>query len=628
VGNCRQAAVIAALAVGVSAFALTLFLATQRSAANPLVGVAASAGGSHTCAVTAAGTARCWGSNVFGQIGDGTSGQGNIRTNPTRVLGLAEGASAVLPGGVHSCARSPSGGVLCWGRNAFGQVGDGTTTDRPLPVVVTGLAAVAGAASGGYHACALSDAGGVLCWGLNDFGQLGSATLETCGVSLTPCSTTPAAVTGLTSGVAAVVPGGFHTCALMASGGVKCWGENAFGQLGDGSTGDSAAPVDVCAAGATPPCSAGDGDLLTGVVALAAGEEHTCALTSSARVLCWGDNVTGQLGDGTSGAGNQRSLPAAVTGLDVDVDAIATGSLHTCALTAVGGVACWGSNFFGQLGNGTTQNSAKPVAALGLSSGGVALATGGHHTCALTASGDVKCWGENASGQLGDGTTTHRQSPVDVLAVKPTPTATFTATPTATLTPTASATPPATFTPTASATPTATSTPTATATSTETPTSTPAVCLDTDGDTLCNDVDPDDDSDGCPDEREQTNTPRLGGLRDPLSFWDFYDTPNTNLTPGPPVYQRDRAVAAGDIFRVVTRFGSTDAGSGAFDRASDPLSAPAQAISPPSARANYHPAYDRTTLPDLDAWDSGPPDGAITVVDIANIVAQFGHTCV
>ncbi len=141
-------------------------------------------------------------------------------------------------------------------------------------------------------------------------------------------------------------------------------------------------------------------------------------------------------------------------------------------------------------------------------------------------------------------------------------------------------------------------------------------------------VDPDTDDDGCTDVEEQSANELNGGGREPASFWDFFDTPNANQQPGPPDYQRDRAVAVDDIFRVVARFGSTDAGPGAFDRDSDPLSAPAPPVSPPGGRANYHPAFDRTTTPGGDAWDAGPPDGAIATVDIANIVAQFGHTCI
>jgi len=210
---------------------------------------------------------------------------------------------------------------------------------------------------------------------------------------------------------------GSNTCALTTAGGVKCWGGNRCGALGDGTTADKSTPVDVVGLG-------------SGVAAIAAGGAHTCALTTGGGVKCWGDNGSGQLGDGPF---SDSWTPVDVVGLGSGVAAIAAGWQHTCALTSAGGVKCWGNNENGQLGDGTTGDKNTPVDVVGLGSSMAAIAAGGAHTCALSTAGGVKCWGINYSGQLGDGTA-WRTTPVDVL-VEGTGTPTPTATPTPTLPP-------------------------------------------------------------------------------------------------------------------------------------------------------------------------------------------------
>jgi alpha-tubulin suppressor-like RCC1 family protein len=293
----------------------------------------------------------------------------------------------------HTCAIAAGGGVKCWGDNSAGGLGDGTMTASATPVDVAGLAGgVDAIAAGDRYSCALTMGGGVKCWGYNEFGQLGDGT--------TTDSALPVDVVGLTSGVDAIAARGEHTCALITAR-VKCWGANLNGQLGDGTTTSSSLPVDVTG-------------LSSGVIAIAAGGEHTCAIATGGSVKCWGWNSAGQLGIGTT---SDSSTPVDVVGLTGDVKAVATGGRHTCALMTSGGVKCWGYNEFGQLGNGSTANSAIPVDVAGLTGDVNAITTGGNLTCALRAATRVSCWGIDLTGQLAGGATFDRAAPVDVVGL-------------------------------------------------------------------------------------------------------------------------------------------------------------------------------------------------------------------
>ena len=260
--------------------------------------------------------------------------------------------------------------------NRFGQLGDGTTTDSPVPVTVAGLPdGIRAISAGGIATCALTRDGGMKCWGSNSAGQLGDGS--------TVNSSAPVDVLGLTSGISALAAGPDHTCAVARAGGVKCWGNNGGGQLGDDSAANMSSPVDVY-------------ELDTEVVALATGYDHTCALTRAGGVKCWGSNFYGELGDGTSGT--HSTFPVDVVGLVSGATAIAAGDSanHTCALTSEGGVKCWGYNAYGQLGNGSATDSGTPVDVLGLASRADSVAVGYYHSCALMTTGAVKCWGNNS----------------------------------------------------------------------------------------------------------------------------------------------------------------------------------------------------------------------------------------
>src|SRR5438105_822948 len=247
-------------------------------------------------------------------------------------------------------------------------------------------------AAGGAHTCLLTGTGAVKCWGYNAFGQLGDGTRTE--------RHTPVGVLGLASGVVAITAGGGHTCALTGAGAVRCWGDNARGELGDGTTPGRHAPVAVSG-------------LAGGVSAIAAGGNHSCALTRGGGVKCWGLNSYGELGDGTT---TRRLTPVAVSGLASRVTAISVGETHSCALTSAGAVKCWGWN-------GTPTIHRTPAAVSGLGSGVKAITARGTfydgslrgYSCALTNTGRAKCWGWNLNGQLGDGTTTDRHKPVGVI---------------------------------------------------------------------------------------------------------------------------------------------------------------------------------------------------------------------
>ena len=347
------------------------------------------AGGTHTCGLTAFDQVKCWGENTYGELGDGTHIN---HWTPVDVVSTTGGMITIAAGEQRTCGVTTTGAAKCWGSNGYGELGDGTTTDRDTPVDVVGMnSGVASIDTSDGYTCGITSTGGMKCWGKNSYGQLGDGT--------TTDRLIPVDVIGLDSGVIAITAGAFHTCALTTAGGVKCWGANAYGELGDGTTADSLTPVNVAG-------------LTSNVIAVTAEWEHTCALTAKGGVKCWGWNSRGQLGDGTT---TDRWMPVDVVGLTSGVKAISAGAYHTCALTDTGGVKCWGDNYAGQLGDGTIIPRLTPVDVVGLTSGVVVIDAGFEYNCALTSAGGVMCWGSNWAGALGDGTTIDRWTPVDVV---------------------------------------------------------------------------------------------------------------------------------------------------------------------------------------------------------------------
>lgn len=300
-------------------------------------------------------------------------------------------ARSVAAGYLHTCAVTTRGAVRCWGWNNYGQLGNRSTTDSVRPVAVSGLRSkVRSVTAGSGHTCALTTNGKVWCWGDNQFGQLGNGS--------TTHSSRPVAVHGLGRGVKAISAGNVHTCAITSTGAAMCWGNNLFGALGDGSEVDSTLPVPVYG-------------LTSGVRAIAAGYQHTCAISSTRAAMCWGNNGFGRLGNDSM---TSSARPVPVFGLASGVKQIAAGTQFSCAVNAKNAAVCWGFDGQGQLGDDGVGWSLRPVGVHGLGFGVRAVKAGTATACALTLRGRVACWGSNDEGELGDNSTTSSRVPVPV----------------------------------------------------------------------------------------------------------------------------------------------------------------------------------------------------------------------
>ncbi|MFL2984249.1 MAG: putative Ig domain-containing protein [Candidatus Poseidoniaceae archaeon] len=363
------------------------------------------AGLQHTCAILDTGSLMCWGRDHVGQLGNGATT--TVSQEEPVLVNLPSGqkAVAVSAGNFHTCALLDTGSVMCWGGDGNGQLGNGATTtafqDEPVLVdLPTGRSAV-GLSVGGKHSCAILDTGSLMCWGLGADGQLGNGDLNKDDEESPVYVNLPYGRTAV-----AVSVGNQHTCALLDTGSLMCWGRDDSGQLGEGAGGsDQVSPVYV--------------NLPTGrtAVSIVAAFQHSCAILDNRSLMCWGKDVNSQLGNG-AGTSNQLSpvyvdLPPGRGAVAVDA-----GDYHTCAILDNESTYCWGSNIVGGLGfdGPTNTDQASPVH-VNLSAGwtAVAISLGQYHTCVILDDASMTCWGWNLYGQLGDGGIgTDQHAPVSV----------------------------------------------------------------------------------------------------------------------------------------------------------------------------------------------------------------------
>ena len=361
----------------------------------------------HTCALTPQGDAYCWGANGEGQLGDGSF---TDRATPTPVVAPAGVRfSTITAGAEHSCALTNTGIAYCWGSNAFGKLGDGTSTARNTPTLVSTTLRFSWLDAGDQHTCAIrmdasGEPGAIYCWGNNGSGRLGDGTQENRALP------TLAAAEQAFSTVDA---GGSHTCALTPEGAPYCWGYNGDGQVGDGTYGNQQGGV-------------ADRLVPTPVATQFAFREvhtggyHSCGLTTAGAAYCWGDNNVWQVGNGAPP--QDVTVPTAV--LDASTfTTMEVGGGHSCGREVDGSLWCWGINADGQLGDGTTNWRSSPVRVAGSGTTPLRFTTfagGDGHSCAIVGAangggGPLYCWGRNSTRQLGDGTTTRRLTPTAVV---------------------------------------------------------------------------------------------------------------------------------------------------------------------------------------------------------------------
>lgn len=332
------------------------------------------------------GEVKCWGRNNYGQLGDGTF---TTPTGAVTVTGLTDVDLGC--GSNHCCAVRTGGTVECWGFNEAGQLGNASNLQSASPVPVSNLTNVTQVAAGNEHSCAVKGDFTVWCWGANYNGQLGD---NKASGSL---SNVPVQVSGLT-GANQVTCGAQHTCAVVGLAG-RCWGSGGNGRLGNNSSAGSNVPVPV--------------SNTTNFAIIAAGGSHTCGLLNTGAVECWGHNTNGQLGDGNTGVDSWIPVPVgSVSG----VADITLGTNHSCVVLSSGSAQCWGEGTVGQLGNSANPTASTAVTVTGSSGYGDSISSNRNHTCVLYGTSGARCWGEGSYGKLGSGTASSNV-PVTVLGL-------------------------------------------------------------------------------------------------------------------------------------------------------------------------------------------------------------------
>jgi alpha-tubulin suppressor-like RCC1 family protein len=395
---------------------LPVVMTAPASAAGLLGGIRSiSAGADETCAVLQDTTARCWGYNAVGQVGDGTT---TDRLRPVVVknvpgTGPLKNVAQIAIGNSHACALIRDGSARCWGQG--GELGDGTDTSRSRPVLVRNVAGngaltnITQISAGGGQTCVRMTDGTARCWGVD--GALGNGTRS----SRLPVRVLNAAGTGPQTHITQISVGRLHTCVRMTDNTARCWGFNDSGELGDGTTTDHLRQVKVLNVAGTGP--------QTNITQIVAGYYHTCARITDGTARCWGFNADGELGDGTKIDHSRpvRVLNGRGTGPLQRVTEITVGAHHSCARIADGTARCWGR----RLALADANNSPTPGYRLlpapvmdytgTRSMPSVAkIVAGTGHTCVRKSDGTARCFGENGEGELGNGTRTTHHFPVGV----------------------------------------------------------------------------------------------------------------------------------------------------------------------------------------------------------------------
>jgi len=362
----------------------------------------------NTCGLSD-GLIYCWGLNQSGQLGNGNFTNSNY---PVGVSSITN-AIQISVGRNAACAVLSNGTVKCWGENGNGGLGNGSQTNSNIPTSVLNVSSAIQVSAGDGSACALLSAGTIKCWGYNYWGNAGDGTSGSGGTDVVNSSkTTPVTVSGVADATQISV-GNSRTCALLTDQTISCWGYGGAGQLGNGSY-------------SYPTSSKFVVGGIANAISISGIEDHTCALLSTGAVKCWGLGNQGQLGgavlwDAAKGA-YLSSTPVTVAGIS-SATSISTGFNHSCATITGNTIYCWGSNSNGQLGDGTLNGTgitsqiagewtltSTPIQVQGINDAGV-IKNGGAHSCALSTSDTLKCWGSNSYGQLGISSNTDKKLP-------------------------------------------------------------------------------------------------------------------------------------------------------------------------------------------------------------------------